>query len=103
MSGETSGSHGGEYEDEFWDVALCSLVKIDRRFTAASGLLVALMMEAVSTSETSDNFYETTQCNIPEDIFEHVSLWLLARDFLPIRTASRFFQDDHCPLPIPSS
>jgi hypothetical protein len=22
---------------------------------------------------------------------------------LPIRTASRFFQDDHCPLPIPSS
>jgi hypothetical protein len=26
-----------------------------------------LMMEAVSTSETSVSFYETTQCNIPED------------------------------------
>jgi hypothetical protein len=25
------------------------------------------MMEAVSTSETLVNFYETTQCNIPED------------------------------------
>jgi hypothetical protein len=29
--------------------------------------LIALMMEAVSTSETSVNFYETTRCNIPED------------------------------------
>jgi hypothetical protein len=30
----------------FWDVVPCSLVQIDRRF-------IALMMEAVSTSETS--------------------------------------------------
>jgi hypothetical protein len=29
---------------------------------------MALMMEAVNTSETSVNFYETTQHNIPEDI-----------------------------------
>jgi hypothetical protein len=29
--------------------------------------LIALMMEAVSTSETSVNFYKTTWCNIPED------------------------------------
>jgi hypothetical protein len=29
--------------------------------------LLALMMEAVRTSETSVNFYETTRRNIPED------------------------------------
>jgi hypothetical protein len=34
-------------------------------FTMRS-LLTALMMEAVSTSEMSVNFYETTQSNIPE-------------------------------------
>jgi hypothetical protein len=28
---------------------------------------MALMMEAVSTSETSVNFYKTTRCNNPED------------------------------------
>jgi hypothetical protein len=28
---------------------------------------IALMMEAVGTSETSANFYQTTQRNIPED------------------------------------
>jgi hypothetical protein len=39
----------------FWDVASCSLV------------LITLMMEAASTSETSVNFYQTTQHNIPED------------------------------------
>jgi hypothetical protein len=48
----------------FWDVALCSLVKIILRFR-----LIALMMEAAITSETSVNFYETTRRNIPEDIF----------------------------------
>jgi hypothetical protein len=38
----------------FWDVAPCSLVEIDRRFRGQS---VALMMEAVSTSESSVSFY----------------------------------------------
>jgi hypothetical protein len=37
----------------FWDVAPCNLV--------------ALIMEAVGTSETSVNFYQTTWHNIPED------------------------------------
>jgi hypothetical protein len=46
-----------------WDVVLCSLV--------------ALMMEAVSTSETSENFYQITQRRIPED-----SQLLLGRSFL---------------------
>jgi hypothetical protein len=31
--------------------------------------LIALMMEATSTSETSVNFYQTTRRNIPEVIF----------------------------------
>jgi hypothetical protein len=30
--------------------------------------LIVLMMDAVKTSETSVNFYQTTRCNIPEDI-----------------------------------
>jgi hypothetical protein len=29
--------------------------------------LIAMMMEAVSTSETSVSFYKTTRCYIPED------------------------------------
>jgi hypothetical protein len=43
----------------FWDVAPCSLVEVS--------LLIALMMEAESTSETSVNFYQTTRRNNPED------------------------------------
>jgi hypothetical protein len=31
------------------------------------GLLIALMMEAASISETSVNFYQTTRRNNPED------------------------------------
>jgi hypothetical protein len=48
---EISASHGGEYENG------CLL---DSGF-------IALMMEAASTSETSANFYHTTQRNNPED------------------------------------
>jgi hypothetical protein len=44
----------------FWDIALCSLVQ------------TALMMEAVSTSEISVNFYGTTRRNIPEDSHIHI-------------------------------
>jgi hypothetical protein len=44
-----SDSRGGKYEDD------------------SRGLIIALMMEAVSTSETSVYFYETTKRNIPED------------------------------------
>jgi hypothetical protein len=41
-----------------------SLVEVYRRF-------VAMMMEAVSTSETSVNCYQTTRRNIPEDSHLH--------------------------------
>jgi hypothetical protein len=35
------------------------------------GLLIALMMEAASTYETSVNFYQTTRRNNPEDSHFH--------------------------------
>jgi hypothetical protein len=43
----------------FWDVASCSLVEIGRGFRGAYCLRhrSALMIKAVSTSETSVNFY----------------------------------------------
>jgi hypothetical protein len=34
-------------------------------------LLIALMMEAASTSETSVKFYQTARCNIPKDSHLH--------------------------------
>jgi hypothetical protein len=40
-------------------VAPCSLAQIDRHF-------IVVMMEAVSTSETFVNFYETTRRNVLE-------------------------------------
>jgi hypothetical protein len=43
----------------FWDIALCNLAEVDRLF-------IALMMEAVYTSETSVYFKKTTQHYIPE-------------------------------------
>jgi hypothetical protein len=30
-------------------------------------MIIALMMEAANTSETSENFYQTTRLNNPED------------------------------------
>jgi hypothetical protein len=60
----------------FWDAAPCTLVEIGRRFIGAYYLdlqsnvtLRTPMMEEVSTSETSLNFYETTRRSIPEDKF----------------------------------
>jgi uncharacterized protein (UPF0179 family) len=46
----------------FCFVALCSLVEV-----LSLEDLIALMMEAASISETSVNFYQTTQCNKTED------------------------------------
>jgi hypothetical protein len=41
----------------------------------AWNLLIALMMEAVSKSETLVNFYKTIQHNIPEESFHICKLW----------------------------
>jgi hypothetical protein len=57
----------------FWDIAPCSRVEIGERFRGAY-CLFALMIEAVSTSETSDSFYKTTWRNIPEDQHLHIRL-----------------------------
>jgi hypothetical protein len=43
----------------FWEVASCSLADIDRHCDA-------LMMEAVSSSETSVSIYQTTRRKIPK-------------------------------------
>jgi hypothetical protein len=50
----------------FWDVAPCSMVEVYQHFRGAS---ITLIMEVASTSETSVNFYQTTQCSIPEAVF----------------------------------
>jgi hypothetical protein len=52
---EISGSHGGEYKDDC--VLGCCVHVACRLLPPSSG---ALMMEAVSTSETLVNFYKAT-------------------------------------------
>jgi hypothetical protein len=47
----------------FWDVAPCSLVEVN--------LLIAQMMGAAITSETSVNSYQTIRRNILEDSHLH--------------------------------
>jgi hypothetical protein len=64
--------HGGEYEDDSL-FGILQLV-VSYKLTDVSEVLTAaiiramsvLMMEAVSTSETKVNFYETTRRIIPE-------------------------------------
>jgi hypothetical protein len=56
----------------FWVVAPCILVEVDRRFRDVRCLhhqviIIALMIEAASTSETSVNFYQATRRYNPED------------------------------------
>jgi hypothetical protein len=60
----------------FWNIMPCSLIEIYRRFKDAC-LLIALMMEAASTSETLVNFYQTTRRNIPEDSHLHFVYYLI--------------------------
>jgi hypothetical protein len=55
-----------------WDVAPCS--DVDRHFRGAYCLIIALMTEAVCTSETSINFNVITWRYIPEDSQLHLYL-----------------------------
>jgi hypothetical protein len=60
----------------FWDIAPCSLVGVDRRFREVRSAsiireMLALMMVAVRTSETSVYCNETTRRYIPEGYFLH--------------------------------
>jgi hypothetical protein len=43
--------------------------------------LIALMMEAASTSETLVNFYQTARCYNPEDSHLQSKCFLSAQDF----------------------
>jgi hypothetical protein len=72
---EISGSHDGEFEDDLSSEILRRVVWL--KLTDVSEVLTASMitlMMAVSTFETSVNFYQTTRCNIPEDSHLHVLL-----------------------------
>jgi hypothetical protein len=60
---EITVSNGSDYEED-WDVETCSLVDTDVLEVLTTS--IALMMEAVSISETSVNFYETTRQYISE-------------------------------------
>jgi hypothetical protein len=79
----------------FCIVAPCSLVDVSRRFRGACCLryqVIALMMEAAGTSETSVNFYQTTQRYNPED--SHLRS-VLSKTFSPF---SIFFMRFKMPL-----
>jgi hypothetical protein len=59
----------------FWNVAHVVweiLTNVSEELTASIiRVMSLLMMEAVSSSETSVNIYQTTQCNISEDSHLH--------------------------------
>jgi hypothetical protein len=67
----------------FWDIASCSL-EVDRR------LLIALMMEAVLTSETLVTFYKNKCCNISEDCHLYVYVDLRLSDLEVIRNVGTY-------------
>jgi hypothetical protein len=52
-----------------WGVVPCEVLEV---FNISTMTLVTLMMETVSASETSVNFYETTRRNVPEDRHLHL-------------------------------
>jgi uncharacterized protein YkwD len=69
---EISGSHGGEYEDNCLlgcCAVVCQKLTDVSEVLAASMIkaMLALMMEAASTSKTSVNVYQNTRRGIPED------------------------------------
>jgi hypothetical protein len=60
----------GAYQTEVWPWP-CPTSSCILTYFFARGLLIALMMEAESTSEKSSNFYQISQCNIPEGVHLH--------------------------------
>jgi hypothetical protein len=58
-----------------WDVTPCSVTFTDVSEVLSASIiraLIAVMMEVVTTSETSTNFYCTIRCSIPEDSHLHL-------------------------------
>jgi hypothetical protein len=71
----------------FWIVVACRSVEVYRRFTGACCLhriIAALVLEAVSTSETSADFCQTALRSITEDR-HHRSFPVICSFFLSIR------------------
>jgi hypothetical protein len=56
---------------DFWVVAPCSLVEVYRRFRGDCCIRYQDDEEALSTSETSVNFYQSTRRNNAEDCHLH--------------------------------
>jgi hypothetical protein len=56
----------------FWDIAPSSLIETDCPLT---GMIIAFIMEAVCTSETSVYFNATTWHYIPESCHQYVILF----------------------------
>jgi hypothetical protein len=50
----------------FWDAAPCSLVEVDRLSEVRTASIMALVMEAVQTSETPAHFHQCTRRYISE-------------------------------------
>jgi hypothetical protein len=55
-----------------WDDVPCNLVEIDDVSWVLSASVIALMTEAVRTSEKLLNFYQTTWYNIPGECHLHI-------------------------------
>jgi hypothetical protein len=79
---EILGSHGGEYESSEMLLCVVSYKLTDvsdiRTASIIRAFIIALMMEAVSTSETSLNIYQTTRSNISEDSLRNPMLFIPA-------------------------
>jgi hypothetical protein len=54
---------------------MCETLKVGETDEMRFQVLIALMMEAESTSETSENFYQITRRNNPE--YSHIQIKLL--------------------------
>jgi hypothetical protein len=67
-------SFAGEYGDESNNILIYPIMMLFRGAYCLQYQMV--MMEAVSTSETSANFYQTTQRNNPEDSHLHTDISL---------------------------
>jgi hypothetical protein len=81
VSGPRGETHSGGYDD-FWDMTPCRSTEVCRCFgwtyclhlqgrrvskVASDAYTSIPKMEAVRSSETSEIFYRTTRCHIPED------------------------------------
>jgi hypothetical protein len=85
---------------DFWDVALCSPVDTASIIRA----MTTLTLEAVSSSETSVNLYQTTRCNIPEGshlkLSELLSMTTLTMEaVISSETSINIYQTTRCNVP----